>query len=193
MKKILFLVIILMFAATIADAKVGSRYTQNIDRAALMDAAKASLSADGVKILKHILAKTKEADLDFISFKPALCPDLKRNNAEGVKKFLKIISDWKVATGKKTVSGMSADAIERSKFSVIYSLEETPPEYAVGLDRFAVYALICCLEKAELCGKRFAFDKAWVGPVMSVKSGKRYYIKGLKAPFEQGNDSVPKK
>jgi len=130
MKRILGLVIIFIFTAAVAEATLPTRERFNVNRVAMISAAKLSLSVDGVEKLQNILAGKVEQDrVNFDStffLKPALSPDLQRNDVSRVKKFLRIINDSKLVEGYLTGGGRFVKG-SRS-FRVVYSLEESVVE-----------------------------------------------------------------
>ena len=124
MKRILGLVIIFIFIAVVAEATLPMRERFNVHRAAMISAARSSLSVDGVEKLQNILGKVEQDRVNFDSvffLKPALSPDLQRNDVSRVKKFLRIINDGKLVEGYLTGGGRFVKG-SRS-FGVVYSLE----------------------------------------------------------------------
>ena len=160
MKRILSLVIIFIFTAAVAEASLPARELFNVNRMAMISAAKLSLSVDSVEKLQNILAGKVEQDrISFDSaffLKPALSPDLQRNDVNRVKMFLRIINDSKLVEGYLTGGGRFVKG-SRS-FGVVYSLEES-----VG-------------EKIN--------EKAGSIP------GKRYYLKVMTIRAEESSGSV---
>ena len=130
MKRILSLVIIFMFTAAVAEATLPTRERFNANRVAMISAARLSLSVDGVEKLQNILAGKVEQDrVNFDSaffLKPALSPDLQRDDVRRVRKFLGIINDNKLVAGHLTGGGRFVKG-SRS-FRVVYSLEESVVE-----------------------------------------------------------------
>src|SRR5665647_395748 len=127
MNRILSLVIICIITATVVEATLPARELFNANRAAMISAAKLSLSEDGVEKLQNILTRKVEQDrvvFDSAFFlKPALSLDLQRNDVSRVKKFLGIVNDSKLVEGN-LVGGGRFDKESRS-FRVVYSLEES--------------------------------------------------------------------
>ena len=130
MKRILGLIIIFIFTAAVAEATLPTRERFNVNRVAMISAAKLSLSVDGVEKLQNILAGKVEQDrVNFDSaffLKPALSPDLQRNDISRVKKFLGIINNSKLVKGFLIGGGRFVKG-DRS-FRVVYSLEESVVE-----------------------------------------------------------------
>jgi hypothetical protein len=130
MKKILSLIIIFIFTAAVAEATLPVQERFDVKRDAIISAAKSSLSADGVEKLRNILAGKVEQDLvkfDSAFFiKPALSPDLQRDDAGRVKKFLKQINDNRLVEGY--LMGVGSSFTGNRSFRVVYSLEETVVE-----------------------------------------------------------------
>ena len=130
MNRILSLVIICIITATVAEATLPVRELFNANRAAMISAAKLSLSEDGVEKLQNILTRKVEQDrvvFDSAFFlKPALNFDLQRNDVSRVKKFLGIVNDSKLVEGN--LAGGGRFYKESKSFRVVYSLEESVVE-----------------------------------------------------------------
>jgi hypothetical protein len=129
MKRMLLLAIIFILTAATVEATLPVREKYSVDSAAMVAAAKSSLSDEGVAALQQALgnntAKDKAIFYSPVFLEPVLRVDLRQNRVKQVEKFLKIISDKRLV--RCDVSGGSRGYKGRGNFRVGYALEVSAP------------------------------------------------------------------
>ena len=175
MKKILILAVILVVTVAAADANLAVSEKCSVNHAALMAAAKSTLSGDGVEKFQQIFANAKILDSEKASvgsvffLEPALRPDLHRNEVKRVNKFLKTISDKRLVTCKVVHCGRSKGC---GLFRIVYSLEESSVKKN---DEKAGVAMVGKTDTGSSSGKRYTLKAQKRRPGETRMSGSNEY------------------
>ena len=176
MKKILILAVILVVTVAAADANLAVSEKCSVNHAALMAAAKSTLSGDGVEKFQQIFANAKILDSEKASvgsvffLESALRPDLHRNEVKRVNKFLKTISDKRLVTCKVVHCGRQSTGC--GLFRIVYSLEESSVKKN---DEKAGVAMVGKTDTGSSSGKRYTLKAQKRRPGETRMSGSNEY------------------